>query len=77
MLELMPASAVWPPAANRRRCAVATTDEATGAVPRPVGTSMPVSKSGDILGRFSQAGRTPQCHTQPAGAQEHREFPWT
>ncbi len=53
MLDLMPALAAWPPAANVRRCAVATIVGAAGSVPRPVGMSMLVSESGDVLGSLS------------------------
>ncbi|MET4134718.1 XdhC family protein [Pseudarthrobacter sp. PvP090] len=53
MLDLMPALAAWPPAATGGRCAVATVVGAGGSVPRPVGTSMLVSESGDVLGSLS------------------------
>lgn len=53
MLDLMSALADWPPAVNGERCAVATVVGAGGSVPRPVGTSMAVSESGDVLGSLS------------------------
>ena len=53
MLDLMPALAAWPPAATGGRCAVATVVGAGGSVPRPVGTSMVVSESGEVLGSLS------------------------
>ena len=53
MLDLMPGLAVWQPAATGQRCAVATVVGAGGSVPRPVGTSMLVSESGDVLGSLS------------------------
>lgn len=53
MLDLMPALAAWQPTAAGERCAVATVVGASGSVPRPVGTSMLVSESGDVLGSLS------------------------
>ena len=53
MLDLMPSLAAWPPAAAGQRCAVATVVAAGGSVPRPVGTSMLVSESGEVLGSLS------------------------
>mgnify|MGYP000742726983 FL=1 len=53
MLDLMPGLAAWPPVATGQRCAVATVVGAGGSVPRPVGTSMLVSESGDVLGSLS------------------------
>ena len=53
MLDLMPSLAAWPPAAAGQRCAVATVVAANGSVPRPVGTSMLVSASGEVLGSLS------------------------
>ncbi|HSO89924.1 MAG TPA: XdhC family protein, partial [Arthrobacter sp.] len=53
MLDLMPALAAWQPAATGERCAVATVVGTGGSVPRPVGTSMLVSESGDVLGSLS------------------------
>jgi len=53
MLDLMPALAAWEPAATGEPCAVATVVGATGSVPRPVGTSMLVSESGEVLGSLS------------------------
>ncbi|MCB5291244.1 putative xanthine dehydrogenase subunit A [Arthrobacter sp. SO3] len=49
----MPALAAWGPAAAGERCAVATVVGAGGSAPRPVGTSMLVSESGDVLGSLS------------------------
>ncbi|MDQ1060177.1 xanthine dehydrogenase accessory factor [Arthrobacter globiformis] len=53
MLDLMPSLAGWRPAASGERCAVATIITASGSVPRPTGTSMLVSESGEILGSLS------------------------
>ncbi|WP_395399069.1 XdhC family protein [Arthrobacter sp. UC242_113] len=53
MLDLMPSLAGWRPAASGERCAVATIITASGSVPRPPGTSMLVSESGEILGSLS------------------------
>lgn len=53
MLDLMPSLAGWRPAATGERCAVATIITASGSVPRPPGTSMLVSESGEILGSLS------------------------
>ena len=53
MLDLMPSLAGWLPAAAGQRCAVATVVGTSGSVPRPMGTSMMVSESGDILGSLS------------------------
>ena len=53
MLDLMPSLAGWHPAASGERCAVATIITASGSVPRPPGTSMLVSESGEILGSLS------------------------
>ena len=53
MLDLMPSLAGWRPAATGERCAVATIIAASGSVPRPPGTSMLVSESGEILGSLS------------------------
>ncbi|MET3952241.1 XdhC family protein [Arthrobacter sp. UYEF36] len=53
MLDLMSALADWQPAATGERCAVATVVGTGGSVPRPVGTSMFVSESGDVLGSLS------------------------
>ncbi|HEX9087292.1 MAG TPA: XdhC family protein, partial [Arthrobacter sp.] len=53
MLDLMPSLGEWWPAASGQRCAVATVVGAGGSVPRPVGTSMLVSESGDVLGSLS------------------------
>ena len=53
MLDLMPSLAGWLPAASGQRCAVATVVGTSGSVPRPMGTSMMVSESGDVLGSLS------------------------
>jgi xanthine dehydrogenase accessory factor len=53
MLDLMTSLAGWRPAATGERCAVATIIAASGSVPRPPGTSMLVSESGEILGSLS------------------------
>ncbi len=53
MLDLMPSLAGWLPAAAGQRCAVATVVGTSGSVPRPMGTSMMVSESGDVLGSLS------------------------
>ncbi|HEY3576029.1 MAG TPA: XdhC family protein [Arthrobacter sp.] len=53
MLDLMPSLAGWRPVASGERCAVATIITASGSVPRPPGTSMLVSESGEILGSLS------------------------
>lgn len=53
MLDLMPSLSEWWPVTSGQRCAVATVVGAGGSVPRPVGTSMLVSASGDVLGSLS------------------------
>ncbi|MBD1544202.1 XdhC family protein [Arthrobacter sp. IA7] len=53
MLNLMPSLAGWRPVAAGERCAIATIITASGSVPRPPGTSMLVSESGEILGSLS------------------------
>lgn len=53
MLDLMPSLAGWQPAASGQRCAVATVVGTSGSVPRPMGTSMMVSESGEVLGSLS------------------------
>lgn len=53
MLDLMPSLAGWLPAASGQRCAVATVVGTSGSVPRPMGTSMMVSESGEVLGSLS------------------------
>ncbi|GAP56855.1 hypothetical protein AHiyo6_34200, partial [Arthrobacter sp. Hiyo6] len=53
MLDLMPSLKEWQPASTGQRCAVATVVGANGSVPRPVGTSMLVSESGEVLGSLS------------------------
>ena len=49
MLDLLPHLGTWRPAASGQRCAVATVVGAAGSVPRPVGTSMLVSETGEVL----------------------------
>src|SRR5687768_8544464 len=56
MLDLMPSLAGWQPAASGQRCAVATVVGTSGSVPRPMGTSMMVSESGEVLGSLSGGG---------------------
>ena len=53
MLNLMPSLAGWRPVATGERCAIATIITTSGSVPRPPGTSMLVSESGEILGSLS------------------------
>jgi xanthine dehydrogenase accessory factor len=53
MLNLLPSVRNWQPAVSGQPCAVATVVEATGSVPRPVGTSMIVSAAGQVLGSLS------------------------
>lgn len=53
MLDLMPSLAGWQPAASGQRCAIATVLGTSGSVPRPMGTSMMVSESGEVLGSLS------------------------
>ncbi len=53
MLDLLPHLGTWRPAASGQRCAVATVVGAAGSVPRPVGTSMLVSETGEVLGSLS------------------------
>jgi xanthine dehydrogenase accessory factor len=53
MLDLMPSLSEWQPAATGQRCAVATVVRTGGSVPRPLGTSMLVSETGEVLGSLS------------------------
>ncbi|SFT55689.1 XdhC family protein [Arthrobacter sp. ov118] len=53
MLDLLPLLGTWRPAASGQRCAVATVVGADGSVPRPVGTSMLVAETGEVLGSLS------------------------
>lgn len=53
MLDLLPHLGTWRPAASGQGCAVATVVGAAGSVPRPVGTSMLVSETGEVLGSLS------------------------
>ncbi|MDT0170832.1 XdhC family protein [Pseudarthrobacter sp. BRE9] len=53
MLDLIPSLSGWAPALARQRFAVATIVAASGSVPRPVGTSMLVAESGEVLGGLS------------------------
>ncbi|MGY2746890.1 XdhC family protein [Arthrobacter sp. UYCu723] len=53
MLDLMPSLNEWRPADSGQQCAVATIVSASGSVPRPLGTSMVVSESGEVLGSLS------------------------
>lgn len=53
MLDLIPSLEPWLPRLAGRQFAVATIVAASGSVPRPVGTSMLVTESGDVLGSLS------------------------
>ncbi|MDP9887086.1 XdhC family protein [Pseudarthrobacter enclensis] len=53
MLDLIPSLGPWVLRLEGRRFAVATVVGASGSVPRPVGTSMLVTQSGDVLGSLS------------------------
>lgn len=53
MLDLIPSLRSWPPAVAGQPYAVATIVAARGSVPLPVGTSMLVAGSGDVLGSLS------------------------
>ncbi|MFP5311010.1 MAG: XdhC family protein, partial [Actinomycetes bacterium] len=53
MLDLIPSLGPWLARLAGREFAVATIAAASGSVPRPVGTSMLVSGSGDVLGSLS------------------------
>ena len=53
MLDLIPSLGRWAPRLQGEPFAVATIVAASGSVPRPVGTSMLVAASGDVLGSLS------------------------
>ncbi|MDQ0767688.1 xanthine dehydrogenase accessory factor [Pseudarthrobacter defluvii] len=53
MLDLIPSLGPWVPRLATRQFAVVTIVSASGSVPRPVGTSMLVAASGDVLGSLS------------------------
>ncbi|WP_411374340.1 XdhC family protein [Arthrobacter sp. MPF02] len=53
MLDLIPSLGSWLQRPADRQFAVATIVAATGSVPRPVGTSMIVTASGEVLGSLS------------------------
>lgn len=53
MLDLMPSLGSWRPAVSGQLCAVATIVGTGGSVPRPLGTSMMVAETGEILGSLS------------------------
>jgi len=53
MLDLIPSLGPWVPRLAGGEFAVATIVAASGSVPRPVGTSMLVTASGDVLGSLS------------------------
>ena len=53
MLDLIPSLGPWLPRLADRQFAVATIVAASGSVPRPVGTSMLVTESGEVLGSLS------------------------
>lgn len=53
MLDLIPSLGRWLPRLADRQFAVATIVAASGSVPRPVGTSMLVTESGEVLGSLS------------------------
>lgn len=53
MLDLIPSLRSWPPAVAGQPYAVATIVAARGSVPLPVGASMLVAESGEILGSLS------------------------
>ncbi|NUT71662.1 XdhC family protein [Pseudarthrobacter sp. C4D7] len=53
MLDLITSLGPWVPRLASREFAVATIVAASGSVPRPVGTSMLVSGSGEVLGSLS------------------------
>jgi xanthine dehydrogenase accessory factor len=53
MLDLIPSLGPWLPRLAGQRFAVATIVAASGSVPRPVGTSMLVTESGEVLGSLS------------------------
>ena len=53
MIDLIPSLGPWVPRLAGEEFAVATIVGASGSVPRPVGTSMLVAASGDVLGSLS------------------------
>jgi xanthine dehydrogenase accessory factor len=53
MLDLIPSVGAWVQRLAGRQFAVATIVAATGSVPRPVGTSMLVAGTGEVLGSLS------------------------
>lgn len=53
MLDLIPTAGAWAQRLAGRQFAVATIVAASGSVPRPVGTSMLVAESGEVLGSLS------------------------
>ncbi|MGN6442478.1 MAG: XdhC family protein [Arthrobacter sp.] len=53
MIDLIPSLGPWVPRLAGEEFAVATIVGASGSVPRPVGTSMLVTASGDVLGSLS------------------------
>lgn len=53
MLDLIPTAGAWVQRLADRQFAVATIVAATGSVPRPVGTSMLVTPTGEVLGSLS------------------------
>ncbi len=53
MLDLIPSLGPWVPRLAGRTFAVATILAASGSVPRPIGTSMLVTASGEVLGSLS------------------------
>ena len=53
MLDLIPTAGAWAQRLAGRQFAVATIVAAAGSVPRPVGTSMLVAETGEVLGSLS------------------------
>ncbi|GAB5077665.1 XdhC family protein [Arthrobacter sp. AD-310] len=53
MLDLIPSAGAWAQRLAGRQFAVATIVAASGSVPRPVGTSMLVAATGEVLGSLS------------------------
>ena len=53
MLDLIPSAGAWAQRLAGRQFAVATIVAASGSVPRPVGTSMLVAETGEVLGSLS------------------------
>lgn len=53
MLDLIPTAGAWAQRLAGRQFAVATIVAASGSVPRPVGTSMLVAETGQVLGSLS------------------------